>query len=60
MTCTIAGHEKRFGPFQDSEDARGWVDSAAISKRAPFVFELEDLETGERVKLTGFRDSDWD
>ena len=60
MRCTTAGQERRFGPFRDAEHARGWVESAAINKRAPVVFELEDLETRERVKLTGFRDSDWD
>jgi len=36
------------------------VNSSAISKRPPFVFELEDLETGDRIRLTGFSDSDWD
>jgi hypothetical protein len=58
--CTTAGLEQRFGPFQDADAARSWVNSAAISKCVPFVFELEDLETGERVRLTGFADSDWD
>jgi hypothetical protein len=36
------------------------VNRAAISKRVPYMFELEDLESGERVRLTGFSDSDWD
>jgi hypothetical protein len=58
--CITAGQEKTEGPFKSAEDATSWVNSAAISKRAPFVFELEDLETRERVRLTGFRDSDWD
>lgn len=58
--CISAGLERRFGPFRDAVAARSWVNRAAISKRAPFVFELEDLETGARVRLTGFSDSDWD
>jgi hypothetical protein len=58
--CTTVGLEKKIGPFRDAEDARSWVNSAAISKRPPLVFELEDSETGERVRLTGFSDSDWD
>jgi len=58
--CTLAGLEQRVGPFRDADGARGWVNSSAISKRPPFVFELEDLETGDRIRLTGFSDSDWD
>ncbi len=58
--CVSAGLEQRFGPFRDVAAARSWVNRAAISKRAPFVFELEDLETGLRARLTGFSDSDWD
>ena len=57
--CTTAGLEQRHGPFADAEGARRWVESAAISKRVPFVFELEDLETRERVRLSGFSDTDW-
>ena len=60
MGCTTGGQEQRIGPFRDAEHARWWVDNSAIYKRAPWVFELEDLETRERVRLTGFRDTDWD
>ena len=60
MVCTTVGLENRIGRFRDADAARWWVENSAVHKRPPFVFELEDLESGERVRLTGFRDSDWD
>jgi len=59
-TCTTGGLENEYGPFQTIEDVRVWVDRAAISKRAPMVFAAEDLETAQRVKPTGFSDTDWE
>jgi hypothetical protein len=33
--CPSGGLEERHGPFASVEDARSWVDKAAIDKRAP-------------------------
>lgn len=58
--CPSAGKEQRIGPFATVEDARRWVNTAAITKRAPWMFAVRDKATGELERLTGFPDSDWD
>ena len=50
MTCTGGEFEKRYGPFRDAEDATAWLERAAIYKRPPTVFELENVESGERTE----------
>jgi hypothetical protein len=57
--CPSAGREQRYGPFGTAQDARTWLNSSAISTRPPWMFALQDLETGKSVMLTGFKDSDW-
>jgi hypothetical protein len=58
--CPSAGLETSPGSFPTIEAARRWVEVAAIDKRVPWRFAVEDPETGDRIILTGFRLSDWD